>query len=161
MVVMGRICAPYGLKGWIKVQPFTQELAGLLDYPEWWVSEEGRWRQHRILESAVHGTTVLARLESCSDRNAAAALKGRDIAIPRGYMPENGEGEFYFSDLLGMQVALRNEATLGCVTKILETGANVVLVVQGPKETLVPFIEGVVVDVNLKARQVTVDWEPI
>jgi len=161
MVVMGRVCAPYGLKGWIKVQPYTQEPERLLDYREWWVSEEGRWLQHRILESALHGAMIVAKLEGCGDRKAASALKGRDIAVPRGFMPENREGEYYFGDLLGMQVALRDETNLGCVTKILETGANVVLVVLGRKETLVPFIEGVVVDVNMKARQITVDWEPI
>jgi 16S rRNA processing protein RimM len=65
------------------------------------------------------------------------------------------------SDLLGMQVALGNGTNLGCVSKILETGANVVLVIGDGKETLVPFIEGVVVDVNMKERRVTVDWEPV
>jgi len=161
MVVMGRVCAPYGLKGWIKVQPFTQEVEGLLDYPDWWLSDEGQWRQHRILESALHGSMVIAKLQGCADRNAAAALRGREIAIPRGFMPQNREGEFYLGDLLGMQVALRNGTNLGCVTKILETGANVVLVIEGGKETLVPFIEGVVVDVNMQERRLTVDWEPV
>jgi len=156
---MGRIRAPHGLKGWIKVQPFTQEIEGLLDYPDWWVGVGGQWQQHRVSESAVHGSTVVARLDGFTDRDAAAGLRGRDVAIPRGAMPENREGEFYWNDLLGMEVAHRNAAKLGLVTKILETGANAVLVVQGEKELLVPFIEDVIVNVDLKARKLIIDWE--
>jgi len=159
MVVMGRIRAPHGLKGWIKVQPFTQEIEGLLDYPQWWVGRDGQWQQHRISEAVVHGSMVVARLEGFTDRDAAAGLRGRDVAVPRAAMPENGEGEFYWSDLLGMEVAHRNAARLGAVTKILETGANTVLVVQGEKEWLVPFIQDVIVDVDLKAGKLIVDWE--
>jgi len=156
---MGRIRAPHGLKGWIKVQPFTQEIEGLLDYPQWWVRGGGQWQQHRISEVAVHGSMVVARLEGFTDRDAAAGLRGRDVAVPRAAMPKNREGEFYWSDLLGMQVAHRNAARLGVVTKILETGANTVLVVRGEKELLVPFIDDVIVNVDLKARKLVVDWE--
>ena len=160
MVVMGRVRAPHGLKGWIKIQPFTQELEGLLNYPEWWLGGEGQWQQHRISESAVHGSMVVARLEGFTDRDAAAGLRGRDVAVPRAAMPENREGEFYWNDLLGIEVAQRNSAKLGLVTRILETGANTVLVVQGDKEFLVPFIHDVIVNVDLKARKLIVDWEP-
>jgi 16S rRNA processing protein RimM len=161
MVVMGRVSAPHGLKGWIKIQPFTQETEGLLGYPEWWLGGEGQWQQYRVLESAVHGSIVVARLEGFDDREVAAGLRGKEVAVPRAAMPENREGEFYWSDLLGMEVSRQNAASLGFVAKILETGANAVLVVQGEKEILVPFIQGVIVNVDLKARQVIVDWEPV
>ena len=160
MVVMGRVSAPHGLKGWIKVQPFTHEIQGLLDYPQWWLGAEGQWQQHRVAESAVHGSVVVARLDGFSEREAAAGLKGRDVAVPRACLPENREGEFYWSDLLGMEVRNREESKLGIVAKILETGANSVLVVQGEKEFLVPFIQDVVVYVDMKTRQLVVDWEP-
>ena len=159
MVVMGRIRAPHGLKGWIKVQPFTQETGGLLDYPEWWLGREGEWQQHRVLESAVHGSMVVARLDGVTDRDGAAGLKGKDIAVPRAAMPESGDGEFYWSDLLGMEVRNRDETRLGIVARILETGANSVLVVQGEREYLVPFIHDVIVNVDLQARQLVVDWQ--
>jgi 16S rRNA processing protein RimM len=159
MVVMGRIRAPHGLKGWIMVQPFTQQTEGLLDYPQWWLGEDGHWEPHRVSESAVHGAMVVARLEGFADRDAAARLKGRDVAVPRDALPENVPGEFYWNDLLGMEVADRNAFKLGLVIRILETGANTVLVVQGESEFLVPFIENVVVNVDLKARKIIVDWE--
>jgi 16S rRNA processing protein RimM len=159
MVVMGRVRAPHGLKGWIKVQPFTQETQGLLNYPEWWLGGEGKWQQHRVVESAVHGSMVVARLEGFDDREVAAELRGKDVAVPRTAMPESGEGEFYWSDLIGMEVRNRDETRLGVVARILETGANSVLVVQGEKEYLVPFIQDVIVNVDVKARQLVVDWQ--
>ena len=159
MVVMGRVRAPHGLKGWIKVQTFTQEIEGLLDYPEWWLGTEGKWQQHRVAESAVHGSMVVARLDGITDRDVAAELRGRDVAVPRAAMPQSQEGEFYWSDLLGMEVSDRAAMKLGVVAKILETGANTVLVVEGEKELLVPFIQDVIVSVDLKARQLVVDWE--
>jgi 16S rRNA processing protein RimM len=159
MVVMGRVRAPHGLKGWIKVQPFTQETQGLLSYPEWWLGREGKWQQHRVVESAVHGSIVVARLEGFDDREVAAELRGKDVAVPRSAMPESGEGEFYWSDLIGMEVRNRDETRLGVVARILETGANSVLVVEGEKEYLVPFIQDVIVNVDVKARQLVVDWQ--
>ena len=156
---MGRVRAPHGLKGWIKVQPFTQEKQGLLNYPEWCLGGEGKWQQYRVVESAVHGSMVVAKLEGFDDREAAAELRGKDVAVPRSAMPETGEGEFYWSDLLGMEVRNRDETSLGTVARILETGANTVLVVQGEKEHLVPFIQNVVVSVDVITRRLIVDWE--
>jgi 16S rRNA processing protein RimM len=103
---------------------------------------------------------VVARLDGFTDRNVAAELRGRNVAIPRGDMPENREGEFYWNDLLGMEVSDRNATKLGLVEKILETGANAVLVVaQDEKEVLIPFIQDVIVNVDLKARRMVVEWE--
>jgi len=156
---MGRISAPYGLKGWIKVQPFTHAVDGLLDYQEWWIGDKGEWQQHRMSESAVHGSLVVAHLEGFDDRNAAASLRGRDVAVLRESMPEIQGPEFYWNDLLGLEVVREDDDRLGRVTKILETGANSVLVVTGDKEVLIPFIEGVIVQVDLKGKKLTVDWD--
>jgi 16S rRNA processing protein RimM len=161
MVVMGRVHAPHGLKGWIKVRPYTQEMEGLLEYPDWWVGTKGQWQQYRLSESALHGSTVVARFDGFTDRESAAGLKGKDVAVPRACLPQIGEDEFYWNDLLGMEVVQRNDAKLGLIGRILETGANTVLIVEGHKEFLVPFIENVIVNVDLKARKLVVDWDPI
>ncbi len=156
---MGRVSAPHGIKGWIKVQPFTQEIDGLLGYPRWWLGSDGKWWQHRIAESAVHGALVLARLEGCTDREAAVALKDAEVAIPRRLLPENREGEYYWSDLLGMEVLNRRGERLGRVAKLLKTGANDVLVLEGEEERLVPFVGSVILNVDLAGRRLSVDWE--
>jgi 16S rRNA processing protein RimM len=159
MVVMGRVRAPHGLKGWVTVQPFTQERDGLLDYPEWQLGGSEGWKPYRVAESIVRGATMVVRFEGINDRESAAALKGREIAVPRSAMPAAGEGEFYWADLLGLEVLNREAVSLGRVEKILETGANAVLVVKGEKEVLVPLIQDVLVNVDLGAGQLTVDWE--
>jgi 16S rRNA processing protein RimM len=159
MVVMGRVRAPHGLKGWVTIQPFTQEPDGLLDYPEWWLGGADVWKPYRVAEAIVRGATMVARFEGITDREVAAALKGREVAVPRSAMPAAGEGEFYWADLLGLEVRNREAVSLGRVEKILETGANAVLVVKGEKEVLVPLIQDVLVNVDLGAGQLTVDWE--
>jgi 16S rRNA processing protein RimM len=158
MVVMGRVSAPHGIRGWIKVQPFTQDTDGLLGYPEWWLGKDGAWAQHRVTEVAVHGATVLARLEGCGDREAAIAFKGTQVAIPRDKLPTSREGEYYWSDLIGMEVLSGRGELLGRVVKLIETGANQVLVVGGGREVLIPFVENVIVSVDLAKKRIVADW---
>jgi 16S rRNA processing protein RimM len=159
MVVLGRVSAPHGIKGWVKVQPFTQEIEGLLDYPVWWLGRNGTWQQLKVAEAAVHGANVVARLEGCDDRESAAVLKGREVAVPRTELPAPGEGEFYWSDLIGAAVVNRKDESLGQVVRLLDTGANQVMVVEGERERLIPFIAGVILEVDIAASRVTVDWE--
>jgi len=102
---------------------------------------------------------VLARIEGCTDREAAAALKGAEVAIPRHLLPDNREGEYYWSDLLGMEVVNRRGEHLGRVAKVLETGANNVLVLEGEQELLVPFVDSVILAVDLAGGRLMVDWE--
>ena len=102
---------------------------------------------------------MVVRFEGINDRDEAVALKGRQIAVPRSAMPAAGDGEFYWADLLGLEVLNREAVSLGRLEKILETGANAVLVVKGEKEVLVPLIQDVLLNVDLGAGQLTVDWE--
>ena len=136
MVVMGRVVAPFGVKGWIKVQPFTQDVGNLSTYPEWWVGREGDFVARQVAESAIHGQLILARLEDCGDREDAVKLKGQEIAVPRELLPPVEVGAFYWDDLIGCVVVNKSDDRLGSVSRVLETGANSVLVVQGDRERL-------------------------
>jgi 16S rRNA processing protein RimM len=156
---MGRVRAPHGIKGWVKIQPFTQDTEGLLDYAEWWVGREGQWQSRRVEEAAVHGATVIARLEGCNDREAAASLKGAEVAVPRSELPAAGTDEYYWDDLIGAEVVNQAGQRLGAVESLLETGANPVLVLKAERERLIPFIAGVIVQVDVAGRRVVVDWE--
>jgi 16S rRNA processing protein RimM len=159
MVVMGRVSAPHGVKGWIKVQPFTQDMDGLLDYPQWWLGTGGEWRAYRVAEATVNGKTVIASLEGFADREAAAAVKGAEVAVPRDSLPGNRAGEYYWSDLLSMEVVNTRNEPLGQVAKLMDTGPHTVLVLQGEKELLVPFVEHVIRNVDLDGRRIVADWE--
>ena len=159
MVVMGRVRAPHGIRGWVKVQPFTQEIEGLLEFARWWVGRDGQWQPRRVVEAAVHGATVIARLEGCEDRESAAGLKGVEVAVPRSDLPEPEANEYYWDDLIGAEVVNHAGVSLGRVAGLLETGANPVLVLEGDRERLVPFIAEVIAKVDVPARRVVVDWE--
>ena len=158
MVVMGRVVAAFAVKGWIRVQPFTELPGGLLDYPVWWLGRETGWTRRVLEEGAVHGKSVVAKLAGCDEREAAAAMQGLEVAVPRSQLPQRQPDEYYWADLLGLTVRnLQNEA-LGRVQAMLETGANQVLVVHGDRERLIPFVAASVVAVDLARGEIVVEW---
>ena len=160
MVVMGRIAAAHGIRGWVKIQPFTEYVDSLLGYRTWWIGhEQGPWREVQVGQCEAHDKTVVAQLPDCPDRTAAEKLKGLLIAVPRSSLPEQEEGEYYWADLIGMAVVNEAGESLGTVTNLLETGANEVLSVRGDSgEILIPFVASAIKQVDLKNRTIHVDW---
>jgi 16S rRNA processing protein RimM len=158
LLAMGRISGPFGIKGWIKVQPFTEAPGSLLAYRTWWIESETGWASREIEKAEVHGQAVAAKLAGCDDRDAAAAYRGRQVAVPRSALPAAEENEFYWADLIGLDVVNTAGENLGTVARVLETGANDVLVVEGDRERLIPFIEQVVQQVDLSGSVIRVDW---
>jgi 16S rRNA processing protein RimM len=161
MVVMGKVVGAQGILGWVKVQTFTEYLDSLLDYDTWYVGNEQEWRPLEVLEANVHGGRVLiAKLQGIPDRTAAEKYKGLLIAVPRADLPEKEEGEYYWSDLIGLTVENLAGEVFGMVDSLLETGANDVLVVKGESgEKLIPFIDSVIKHVSLKDKTIRVDWQ--
>lgn len=160
---MGRIAGPFGVQGWVKVFPYTEDVESLLDYPVWWLSKgESEWREVKVTECRLHGKLLAAALEQCTDRTAAVGLKGMQVAIPRSQLPKlskSGKDGYYWADLIGLEVVNLQGEALGKVTGLLETGANDVLQVQTEeKERLIPFVGAVIVKVELQACRITVDW---
>jgi len=158
-MTMGRISAPFGVKGWVKVQPNTAATQNLLAYKTWWVGSEDNWREIAVAEARVQGRTVVARLEDCNDCDAAAALRGKSVAVPREALPQTRSGEYYWADLIGLAVVNGSTQTLGQITGVLQTGANDVLVVAGERERLIPFIADVIRDVDVAAGVMRVEWD--
>jgi 16S rRNA processing protein RimM len=160
MVIMGRIAAAQGIKGWIKIQPYTEYLDSLLDYRSWWIGHEhGPWREVEVQQCEVHNKTLAAQLPDCTDRNAAEKLKGLLIAVPRSSLPQQSEGEYYWSDLIGLAVMNEEGEQLGTVASLLETGANQVLSVKGDNgEILIPFVATAIRQVDLQNKCIRVDW---
>lgn len=159
LVPKGYIAAAFGIHGWIKVVADTEYADSLFDYPTWWLGRNGQWRAFSLEESGLQPKNVIAKLAGVSDRDAAFALKGMTIAIPRSEMPPAEEGEYYWADLIGLEVVNLAGESLGRVDKLFETGANDVLVVRdGSVERLLPFVASVVIDVDQTAGRVKVDW---
>jgi 16S rRNA processing protein RimM len=162
MVVMGKVVGAQGILGWVKVQTFTEYLDGLLDYQSWYVSvDQQSWREIKVLEANVHGKILIAKLQGISDRTDAEKCKGWLVAVPRVSLPPKEEGEYYWSDLIGLKVVNLTDEVLGTVDTLLETGANDVLSVRDAmgKELLIPFIASVIQRVDLAEKTLCVDWQ--
>ncbi len=157
--LMGYVSAPFGVRGWVKAHVFTESLRDLLDYPAWWLGSRESWRCYPVAEASVHGKFLIARLAEVGDRETATWLTGSQIAVPRSEMPPPEEGEYYWADLIGLAVVNARGEVLGTVTGLLETGANDVLRVLRERERLIPFVDPVVLAVDLAASVIRVDWE--
>lgn len=161
LLVMGQIASPFGVKGWVRVNAYTAMADNLLDYSPWYLNLQGGWQATEPVAGRPHGKGLVVQLKECHDRDAAAALTGTDIGVYRSQLPPAGADEYYWSDLIGLQVVTREGQVLGVVDHLFETGANDVLVVKGEQEYLVPFIkEQVIESVDLESRIIRVDWDP-
>ena len=159
-LVLGRIVGPFGVRGWIKVFSYTEPREAVLKYEGLLLGRDGDWQAMRVVEGQRHGKSVIARLEGVDDRDQAAALVGAEIGVSRKQLPEPEDGQYYWSDLIGLEVVHLDGAVLGNVDTLLETGAHDVMVVKGEQERLIPFVKDkIVVGVDLEKARITVDWE--
>jgi len=172
---MGRIVAPYGVFGWLKIVPDTEAFDGLFDYDNWWLGKGDDWREMVVETAKVHNDVIVVKLKGIDDRDAALACKGKQIAVPRSQLPEAEENEYYWSDLIGVRVKNLQEIDFGLIVDVFETGANDVLVLkpdlveavaatqdtlkEKQQERLLPFTAAVVLEVDIKAKTMLVDWD--
>jgi 16S rRNA processing protein RimM len=160
-IVIGRIGGPFGVKGWVKLLSWTEPRERIIGYSPWQIERDGQWREWRVAEGHAHGKGVIARLEGIADRDQAAALMGTDIAVLRSQLSATKPGQYYWADLIGLEVRLTDGRSLGRVGSMMATGSNDVLVVEGERQRLVPFIHGQVIQhVDLAAGVIQVDWDP-
>lgn len=178
-VEVGRVLGAWGIKGLIRVQPFSSDPKALFSSRRWFIRppDAGMPRTAgapalpqllRITQSKSHGDAVVAGAQEIGDRTTAESLKGARIFIARSSFPTAAEGEYYWVDLIGMAVVNRQGDMLGQVTDLIETGAHSVLRVLRPDvaaaaspaeaERLIPFVAAYVDDVDLARRRITVDW---
>ncbi len=167
-VEVGRILDAWGVKGWIRVQPYAGEPEALFSSRRWHLRPADETRPAaaplppllRIIEAREHGEGVVAHARDVDDRNAAEALRGARIFVPRSSFPTAGADEFYWVDLIGMTVVNREGAMLGSVAGLLDTGAHSVLRVTPAEgdERLIPFVAAYIDAVDQADRRIRVDW---
>ncbi|HQR03704.1 MAG: ribosome maturation factor RimM [Proteobacteria bacterium] len=162
MIVLGRIVAPYGVAGWVHIHPFGDDPAAWKNMPAWWLAPEAEsasWQVRALAGFKAHGDGWVARFDGVNDRSGAEALKGFYLGAPREALPEAGNGEYYWADLVGLAMVNLEGEALGTVVSLIETGANDVLVVQeGETERLLPFVDAVVKEVDVPGGTIRVDW---
>lgn len=160
MITLGKISSAFGIKGWVKVFSNTEQLDGILGYNPWFLNIAGEWKPCKVVSGQVQGKGIVAQLDGIADRTSAEKLVGCLIAVPRGQLHELEPGEYYWTDLVGMEVVTTTGICLGKVDHLFETGANDVLVVQGERERLLPWVMGdVIKSVSLDEKRILVDWD--
>lgn len=166
-IILGRIAGVFGIRGWVKIESWTRPVGNILDYPEWQLGQSGRWTRVRLLEGRSQNKGLVARLAdeagvAWDDRDRAARLTGSEIAVDRGQLPAPAANEFYWIDLVGLEVETLEGRRLGRVKALFEIPAHDMLVVEaGEREYLIPCVLGPIVkQVDLSAGRVRVDWDP-
>lgn len=158
-VGMGYIKGVFGVKGWVKVAVSTEYTDSLLDYPQWRLSKDGHSRMFTVAESKVAGDELQMLFSGIDNRDAAFALRGHTVEIDRADFGDTEDGEYYWADLIGLNVVNRQQQCLGTVSKLLETGAHDVLVVDGEfGQKLIPFVAQYIDEVILAEQTIRVDW---
>lgn len=155
--MVGRFGAPYGVRGEIHIQSFTDPLANLAQYtPRFWRRDEAPWQALELVGLRSHRGQFVAAVPGFDQREDLGPLKGAEIGVPQTVLPALDPGEHYWRDLVGCAVVNQEGVALGTVDSLLETGAHDVLVVRGEVERLIPFVAQYVLEVT--ARRIAVDW---
>ncbi len=161
LISVGKISGIFGVKGWIKVYSYTDVRENILAYSPWILKKGKESKLVEVVNGRRHGKTVVACLDGLIDRDEAAELNGWDIYIRPEQLPKARRGEYYWADLIGLQVKTVEGVELGTVQQMLETGANDVVVVMGERERLIPFLqEQTIMDIDLSTGVILVDWDP-
>ena len=163
-IELGRVGAPWGVKGWVHIDSYTDPLDGILEYRQWALHlGSGERITRRILEGHPHSDRLVARLEGIEDRDQAAALRGAVIEVDRAELPPTGAREYYQADLIGLPVRNLEGVELGKVAHFVDTPTGPMMVVRGEREHWVPAVPKHLSKVDLAAGLILVDWlaEPL
>jgi len=170
-IEVGRIADAWGIKGWFKVLPHSADPQALFSSKRWYLQAPEKGPKAfagtvllRVREAREHSDSVVARADGVEDRDAAEALRGVRIFVPRSSFPSAGDGEYYWVDLIGLEVVNREGLRLGAVKDLMSTGPQTVLVVayeEGGKalERMIPFVDAYVDKVDVAGRRIDVDWQ--
>jgi 16S rRNA processing protein RimM len=165
LIILGRVTGLYGVRGWVKVFSDTDPREGISKYSEWLLKRQHGWQRIAVESGRRQGKNIVVKLAGIDDRDMAATLTGCEIAVTRDQLAAANPGEYYWLDLEGLKVVTTNGVELGVVDRLLETGANDVLVVREEnseaRERLIPYVPGeVVTEVDLEGGEMIVDWDP-
>jgi len=164
LMIVGSFGAPFGVRGWLKINSFTDPVTNILDYKPWQIKRgDGQWHNIKVISGRAHGKGIVVQVKGISDRDIAIEHRGMEIAVARNMLPELDSKEVYWSELVGMEVLNQQGKLLGKIDDVFGTGANDVMVVSSPerKESiLIPYVlDHFVTSIDKLARVVTVDWQ--
>lgn len=167
-LVVGKIGAPHGVRGWVRITSYTEESDGIFDFSPWKLTIQGDVREYKVVDWKHQNKNLLAKIEGVDTRDDVELIKNVEICIDEVQLPNLETGDFYWRDLIGLSVVTEKGYDLGKVEQMFETGANDVLLVKanvkdafGMKQRMIPYLyEQVIKNVDLESGIITVDWDP-
>lgn len=165
---VGFVFGAYGVAGWVRVRPFSEDADALLSVKTWWIDKPAL-HDVDVMRVKLHGGDVCAQLVGVTDRDMAEALKGAAVSVPRSQFPALSADEFYWSELIGLEVVNLQGEHLGQVTDMMSNGPQSILRIQPAvaadaapdvvaQERLIPFVDQFIITVDKEAKKITVDW---
>jgi len=159
-LIIGRISGVFGVKGWVKVFSYTDPKQQVLQYPVWHLQIGNAQQARQVVTGKVHGKGLIVQLADCEDRDVAFGMVGATISISRNKLPPLPDNQYYWTDLIGLQVANLEGVVFGRIDAMMDTGANDVIIVKGDRERLIPFVlDQVVQSIDLAKEKMIVDWD--
>jgi 16S rRNA processing protein RimM len=162
-IPVGKISGAFGVKGWVKVYSYTEPRENILNYKPLFISRKGEWVELKVNNGRVQGKGIVIEVEGVTDPDHVLPLIGAELAITKQQMKPTSKDEYYWSQLIGMNVKNERDVDFGNVVSLLETGAHDVLVVQNKlnkSEQLIPFVlDDIVLEVDVESNLIRVDWE--
>ncbi len=162
LVLLGRVVGVHGVRGELKLESYTEPRTQIFRYQPWRMRSVVGETTVEGCRGRAQGKGIVGEIPGVGDRDAALALIGTEIWVDRSALPKLKPGEFYWSDLEGLEVVTLDNVSLGRVSHLIATGSNDVMMVRdGERERLIPYLPGQYVEkVDLESNRMTVDWDP-
>lgn len=159
-IVVGRFGRPHGVKGFVTVHSFTEPRDNILQYEDWYIFLNNQWQSIKLSDIELLNKSIIAKVQGFPEREMVAQLTNIDIGIPQEKLENLQAGEYYWHQLIGLDIVNLSGEKLGQVAELIATGSNDVLVVTGKKRCLIPYLpERYVLEINLEQQKIVVDWD--
>lgn len=158
-LLVGTINGLFGVQGWVKIFSHTEPRKNILIYKPWHIQINGQWQILEFTNGRAQAKTIVAKIIDIDDREQARALIGTDVYIEKSQLLKLNEGEYYWEDLIGLEVIGQSGFVFGKVESLADTGANHVIIVRGDKEYWIPYVEPFLIETDLEKQQILVDWD--
>jgi len=158
---VGFVFGAYGVAGWVRIRPYSEDADALLKVKTWWLDKPAL-HDVDVQQCKLHGGDVVARLVGITDRDVAESLKGAAVFIPQSRFPALSDDEFYWAELIGLEVENLQGEPLGKVADMMSNGPQSILRIVPAEveaqERLIPFVDAFIIKVDKEAKKITVDW---
>jgi 16S rRNA processing protein RimM len=158
-LLIGQINGLFGVQGWVKIFSHSYPRKNILTYKPWHIKVDGVWTTLEFVKGRVQGKTIVAQLKAVDNREVAQNYIGTDLYIEKSQLPKLRKGEYYWDELIGLEVSNTNSVVLGKIAYMVDTGANNVMVINGKKEHWVPYIKPFLISIDMNTKKILVDWD--